>query len=134
LIAGDAAHLTDPITGGEIINGMVSGKLAGGVAANHVREGMELSEYEKLWKNELESALVRDYIVKERFVNMNDSTLNLIADSLKDYNFSELGMGGIIEAINEKHPELMRELEGLIQALRSVYEPIYRRETITDLE
>jgi len=114
LIAGDAAHLTDPITGGGIINAMVSGKLAGSVAAKHIYERTELSEYEKLWKKELESALIRDYIVKERFVNMKDNTLNLIADSLKDYGFSDLGMGGIIEAINEKHPELMKELEGLI--------------------
>lgn len=114
LIAGDAAHLTDPITGGGIINAMVSGKLAGSVASKHIYEDMELSEYEKLWKKELESALIRDYIMKERFVNMSDNTLNLIADSLKDYRFSDLGMGGIIDAINEKHPELMSELEGLI--------------------
>jgi digeranylgeranylglycerophospholipid reductase len=114
LVAGDAAHLTDPITGGGIINAMVSGKLAGGVAAKHVHERMELSEYEKLWKKELEASLIRDYIVKERFVNMSDETLNLIADSLKDYRFSELGMGGIIEAINERHPELISELEGLL--------------------
>jgi digeranylgeranylglycerophospholipid reductase len=114
LIAGDAAHLTDPITGGGIINAMVSGKLAGGVAAKHVHESMGLYEYERLWKRELEASLIRDYIVKERFVNMSDETLNLIADSLKDYSFSELGMSGIIEAINEKHPELMSELDGLI--------------------
>ncbi|MDY6985703.1 MAG: NAD(P)/FAD-dependent oxidoreductase [Candidatus Thermoplasmatota archaeon] len=114
LIAGDAAHLTDPITGGGIINAMVSGKLAGSVAAKHIYEHTDLSEYEKLWKKELESALIRDYIMKERFVNMSDNTLNLIADSLKDYRFSDLGMGGIIDAIREKHPELMSELEGLI--------------------
>lgn len=114
LLAGDAAHFTDPITGGGIINAMVSGRLAGSVAAGHVLEGMELSEYDKLWKEALETSLIRDYIVKERFVNMSDTTLNLIADSLKDYRFSDLGMGGIIEAINEKHPELMDELDGLL--------------------
>ena len=114
LIAGDAARFTDPITGGGIINAMMSGKMAGEVSSQNVKAGMKLSEYERKWKRELESALLRDYIVKERLVNMSDETLNLIADSLKDYEFPDLGMNSFIDAINEKHPELMKELIDLI--------------------
>jgi hypothetical protein len=58
--------------------------------------------------------LLRDYIVKEKFVNMNDETLNLLADSLVGYDFSKLEMGELLGVINSKHPEIMSEIEGLI--------------------
>jgi len=114
LIAGDAARFTDPLTGGGIINGMNSGKFAGEVAAEYLNEGVDLKVYEKRWKKCFQNSLLRDYIVKEKFVNMNDETLNLLADSLVGYDFSKLEMGELLEAINSKHPEIMSEIEGLI--------------------
>ena len=114
LVAGDAARFTDSLTGGGIVNGMNSGKIAGEVAAEHVNNGTDLKVYEKRWKTCFQSSLLRDYIFKEKFVEMTDETLNLLADSLVDYNFSELGMSEILGAINSKHPEIMDEIEGLI--------------------
>ena len=39
MIVGDAAHQTNPISGGGIISGMIAGKLAGGVAADAIQRG-----------------------------------------------------------------------------------------------
>jgi digeranylgeranylglycerophospholipid reductase len=61
MVAGDSAHMANPITGGGIINGMIAGKLAGEVAEKTLARGPAN-----------ESALV-DYVhhCDERFAKMN---------------------------------------------------------------
>src|SRR3989442_499739 len=39
LVAGDAAHMINPLSGGGIVNAMKAGRLAGGVAAAAIRAG-----------------------------------------------------------------------------------------------
>jgi geranylgeranyl reductase family protein len=53
ILAGDAAGFAMAANGGGMPPGMVTGKIAGEVAANHLNDGIELSEYEKEWNHQI---------------------------------------------------------------------------------
>jgi digeranylgeranylglycerophospholipid reductase len=59
LFAGDAANLVMATNGGGIPTAMLSGWLAGGAAAAHVREGRPLAEYDAAWRRVLFGPLDR---------------------------------------------------------------------------
>ncbi len=50
MAVGDAAAMVMPTNGGGISTAMITGEIAGQVAADHVHEGIPLSEYERRWK------------------------------------------------------------------------------------
>jgi len=50
IAVGDAAGMVMPTNGGGIATAMVTGTIAGQVAASHLRDGVPLSEYEERWK------------------------------------------------------------------------------------
>jgi len=53
MLAGDAANLVMATNGGGISTAMLSGWLAGRVAARHVRNGTPLAEYDAAWRRNL---------------------------------------------------------------------------------
>jgi digeranylgeranylglycerophospholipid reductase len=57
LAVGDAAGMVMPTNGGGIAPAMITGKLAGEVAARHLQEGAPLSMYETLWKRAMGKAM-----------------------------------------------------------------------------
>lgn len=63
LLVGDAAGMTDAISGAGIISGILAGKLAAGVISDAVAEDdyskEKLKKYERLWKKVLERRLLR---------------------------------------------------------------------------
>lgn len=81
IIAGDAARLSDPLTGGGIYNAFVSGKLAGKWAADAVKSGETskqfLMGYDKAWREtRMGKELVRDYRIMGLFQKMSNSMIN----------------------------------------------------------
>jgi digeranylgeranylglycerophospholipid reductase len=50
MAVGDAAGMVMPTNGGGISTAMITGEIAGQVAADHVLDGTPLSEYERRWK------------------------------------------------------------------------------------
>ena len=64
LFAGDAANLVMATNGGGIPTAMLSGWDAGEVAAEHVRAGTPLSEYDRRWRRHLFEPLHRGHRVK----------------------------------------------------------------------
>jgi digeranylgeranylglycerophospholipid reductase len=50
IAVGDAAGMVMPTNGGGISTAMITGEIAGEIAADHVQKGVPLSEYEKRWK------------------------------------------------------------------------------------
>jgi digeranylgeranylglycerophospholipid reductase len=65
LFAGDAANLVMATNGGGIPTAMLSGRDAGVAAALHVREGVSLAEYDRLWKSHLFQPLSEGFRLKE---------------------------------------------------------------------
>jgi digeranylgeranylglycerophospholipid reductase len=123
LLVGDAARHVDPITGGGLMHSIEGGKLAGNIIGKAVQEQkfdrQTLFEYETLWSKAFGKKLLRNYVAKEILIDMEDKTLDMLADSLKDYKFEEFSTLSIIKALVTKHPSLMVKLTPLIKLART---------------
>ncbi|MFH1101795.1 MAG: NAD(P)/FAD-dependent oxidoreductase [Methanobacteriota archaeon] len=119
VLVGDAARQVDPITGGGLTMSLEGGKIAGEVIGNAVNQHRFdrdfLSEYERRWQSAYARKLKRNYMVKEIFLGFDDKTLNMLADSLKDYNFNEINTLGLVKALVAKHPTLLMKLSPLLK-------------------
>ncbi len=126
ILVGDAARHVDPITGGGLTHCLEGGKIAGEIIGKAVKKkdfSKEfLSSYETEWKNTFGQKIKRNYIVKEILLDMDDKTLNKIADSLKDVKFEEISTRGLIKEIAKKHPTLMMKLLPLLKYRKELKE------------
>jgi digeranylgeranylglycerophospholipid reductase len=119
LLVGDAARHSDPITGGGLTTSLEGGKIAGETIGHSIGiqnfEKETLMIYEKKWKETFGTKLIRDYIVKEIMLDFDDKTLDMLADSLKDYKFEEFSTLSLIRALVTKHPTLLMRLTPLLK-------------------
>ena len=119
LLIGDAARHVDPITGGGVTCCLQGGKIAGetiGMAVEKQQFDQEtLSAYETGWKEAFGKKLKRNYLVKEIVLDFDDKTLNMLADSLKDYKFEEISTFSLVKALVLKHPTLLMKLRPLMK-------------------
>jgi digeranylgeranylglycerophospholipid reductase len=123
LLVGDAARQVDPITGGGLMHAIEAGKYAGETIAQAVKEQRfdteMLMNYENKWKDAFGKKLHRNYVAKEIMLDMEDKTLDMLADSLKDYKFEEFSTLSIIKALVTKHPSLLVKLTPLMKLARA---------------
>ena len=119
LLVGDAARHVDPITGGGLTTALQGGQCAGETIAQAVDQQQfdkdTLFVYETRWKELFLRKLKRNYMVKELFLDFDDKTINMLADSLKDYNFDEINTLGLVKALVSKHPTLLMKLKPLLK-------------------
>jgi len=116
MLVGDAARLIDPITGGGIANASISGRWAGEIAAKCINEPSEecLMEYQERVKQKWERKHLRNWFVKEKLSELDDDTLNKLMDVVSEADFNEISVRAILEAVQEKYPELIEEFEDLL--------------------
>src|SRR5438477_9950173 len=118
ILAGDAARLIDPLTGGGILNGCLSGKFAGEVAADAVSAGdvseKGLAVYEKRWRARLEEELARHYLVKERLIRLDDATINRAIRAINEARLERVTAGAVLDAFRTHDPGLLAIFEGLL--------------------
>lgn len=118
MLVGDAARLIDPLSGGGVINAIISGRIAGEVAAEAVKAGdcseSFLKKYEEGWREMLEDRLLRNFIAKEKLVQLSDETFNKIIHALEGYEIQKITTLGILKAVQERYPEVVEELEELL--------------------
>jgi digeranylgeranylglycerophospholipid reductase len=118
ILAGDAARLIDPLTGGGILNGCLSGKYAGEVAADAVSGGQAteeaLSSYEKRWRARLEEELARHYLIKERLIRLDDETVNKVIHAIVEAKVERITGATVLDAIREHEPGLLALFEGFL--------------------
>jgi len=119
LLVGDAARHVDPITGGGLTCCLEGGKIAGetiGMAVKNQQFDQEtLSAYKTGWKEAFGKKLKRNYLVKEIVIDFDDKTLNMLADSLKDYKFEGISTFSLVKALVLKHPTLLMKLRPLMK-------------------
>jgi digeranylgeranylglycerophospholipid reductase len=117
VLVGDAGHVSDPITGGGIYNGMMSGKIAGDVIVEAIKAGdvsaAKLAKYDRDVKAELGKSLERNYMAKEAIIKVSDETMNKVARSLQGIDFDNMSVPGLIKVILTRNPGLFVELAGL---------------------
>jgi geranylgeranyl reductase family protein len=98
LLAGDAAGMVMPTNGGGIPTAMVSGRIAGEVAALHVKKNEPLSTYETKWKK----ALGRELTASTRMRRFAD--VFMPHDILYALTLRILGTAGIKKVVTCKIP------------------------------
>jgi len=118
MLVGDAARMIDPLTGGGIANGCIAGKICGQVAAEAVHAGTPTKEffqkYEKGWRAVLEEKLYRNWLAKEKLVQLSDATFDKVIDALQGVRLEKLSVHNILKAVNEKYPEVTKEFEAFL--------------------
>lgn len=118
MLVGDAARMIDPLTGGGIANGCIAGKICGIVAAEAVHAGTPTKDffqkYEKGWRALLEEKLYRNWLAKEKLVQLNDETFDKVIDALAGFKLEKLSVHNILKAVHEKYPEVTKEFEAFL--------------------
>src|SRR5256885_9921158 len=117
ILAGDAARLIDPLTGGGILNGCLSGKYAGEIASE-ASEGNATEEvlraYDAKWRARMEEELARHYLIKERLIRVDDETINKVLRAVSEIGVDRLSISAVLEAIRAKYPEVLKAFDGLL--------------------
>jgi digeranylgeranylglycerophospholipid reductase len=122
VIAGDAARVVDPLTGGGIYNGMYTGRLAAQVAAECIAKGnvtkKALMLYDKTWREaKMGKAMERNYHIKEYLIKQPDTKLNEIIHSVSKINLTEFTTLSLLKEIIRVNPKLMLELGALAASI-----------------
>src|SRR5436309_1526451 len=84
LVAGDAAHMINPLSGGGIVNAMKAGRLAGCTAAAAIRAGdtsaRRLAAYHHAWMELLGLDHLKYYRIKRALEDLDDEFFNALAN------------------------------------------------------
>jgi digeranylgeranylglycerophospholipid reductase len=112
IIAGDAARLCDPVTGGGIYQALSTGNLAGRTAADAVRNGdtseKALMVYDETWRRgPLGRNLQRSYAVKVLLSGADDISLNRLFHSMPDLQLPRVTVSATLRAILRHCPGLL---------------------------
>ncbi len=111
MVAGDAAHMANPITGGGIINAMIAGKLAAETASEALKKGRSdeslLKNYQKLYDDRLGKMNNLFYRLKEGIFNISDDRLNKIAREMTNLPIEKRTPVRVIGTALFKQPKLL---------------------------
>jgi digeranylgeranylglycerophospholipid reductase len=111
LIAGDAAHMINPLSGGGITNAMKAGRLAGCTAAAAIRErdtsARRLSAYHKSWMDLLGEDHLKYYRIKQALEQIDDRDFNALARTVNKIPLGKRSIGRIFAHGLIKHPQLI---------------------------
>ena len=111
MIAGDAAHMINPLSGGGIVNAMKAGRMAGCTAAAAIREGdtseRRLSAYHRAWMELLGNDHLKYYRIKHALENLDDGFFNGLARTVNRIPQEKRSLGRIFAHALIKHPQLI---------------------------
>ena len=111
LLAGDAAHMINPLSGGGIINAMKAGRLAARHAARALAEGdvsaRNLQPYHDEWMRLLGDAHVKYYRLKETINKFDDDFFNRLARTVNAIPVEKRTLGRVMTSALVHHPSLI---------------------------
>ena len=111
MLAGDAAHMVNPVSGAGIVSGMQGGRLAGLKAVEALNNSNYsykfLSSYEKEWHKLLGKSYERMYRIKSAIMKLTDDDLNRTADIMSDIPEDKRSLTRIFKTALIKHPKLL---------------------------
>ena len=122
LIAGDAARVVDPLTGGGIYNAMFTGRLAAETAAAAITSGdtskSALMPYDAAWRSsDMGRTISRNWHIKEYLIKIPDEKLNAIIHSATSLNMKEFSTLSLLRELMKRNPKLVIELAALRASL-----------------
>ncbi len=111
LLAGDAAHMINPLSGAGIVNGMKAGRLAGRHAARALRQGdtsaANLQAYHEEWMALLGRDHVWYYKMKDAINGMSDEALDRLARTVNGIPVEKRTLGRIFAHALVRNPSLL---------------------------
>jgi digeranylgeranylglycerophospholipid reductase len=111
LLAGDAAHMINPLSGGGIVNAMKAGRLAGRTAAAAIRAGdtgaRRLASYHDAWMELLGEDHLRYYRIKQALEGLDDEFFNGLARTVNGIPEDRRTLGRIFAHALVRHPQLI---------------------------
>ncbi len=114
MLVGDAAHQSDPLTGGGIINAMRAGVMAGETAGKAVSSGdvtaAALKEYEGRWRSSIGKQIEKRYRAKKFFLKLTDDDLNHLIGSLHGKDVSRMNTRNLLSVLFRQNPKLLWRL------------------------
>ena len=117
MLVGDAAHQTNAISGGGIINAMKAGKIAAEVAKEAIDKNdiseRTLKQYGKKWHKKQGKANHKFYIIKGIIENIDNEILNKITEELNSKLFKKRTLIRVFAKVLIKYPKLILELPKL---------------------
>ena len=120
MLIGDAAHHSDPVSGGGIPNAMYSGKFAAETAIEAIRSGdvsqEVLSTYPKRWDREIGKHFKHICRIRDGVFKFPDEALDRYAAALSREPGEQLTLAKIFQTVLTQQPSLLLELRHLILA------------------
>jgi digeranylgeranylglycerophospholipid reductase len=111
LLAGDAAHMINPLSGGGIVNAMKAGRLAGQTAAAAVCAGDtsadRLAAYHAAWMELLGEDHLKYYKIKHALEQLDDEFYNGLARTVNGIPIAKRTLGRVFVHALVKHPTLI---------------------------
>jgi digeranylgeranylglycerophospholipid reductase len=111
LVAGDAAHMINPLSGGGIVNAMKAGRLAGRTAAAAICEGdtsaRRLARYHDAWMRLLGDDHLKYYRIKQALEHLDDAFFNGLARTVNAIPEGKRTLGRIFAQALVRHPQLI---------------------------
>jgi digeranylgeranylglycerophospholipid reductase len=111
MIAGDAAHMINPLSGGGITNAMKAGRLAGRIAAGAICAGdtseRRLAAYHHAWMELLGEDHLKYYRIKQALESVDDESFNKLARTVNKIAPEKRSIGRIFTHALIKHPQLI---------------------------
>lgn len=111
ILAGDAAHMVNPLSGGGIVNAMKAGRLAGRAAAAAIRvhdtSAGRLAGYHAAWMELLGDDHLKYYRIKHALEDLDDSFFNGLARTVNGIPKAKRSLGRIFAHALVKHPQLI---------------------------
>ena len=111
LLAGDAAHMINPLSGGGIVNAMKAGRLAGRTAAAAIAEGdtseRRLAAYHDAWMRLLGDDHLKYYRIKQALERLDDGFYNGLARTVNAIPPAKRTLGRIFAHALVRHPQLI---------------------------
>ena len=85
VLVGDSAGMVLPSNGAGITIAMIGGRIAGQVISKHIIEGLDLKEYEKIWKKQMGRVMLnskRAFKVGSILFRLPECVLNIFFNRL----------------------------------------------------
>lgn len=119
-LIGDAAHHSDPISGGGVANAMYSGQFAAEAAVEAVRIGdfstKALSAYQKRWDKEIGRNFTHVCRIRDGVLKFSDDLFDKCAEVVSKMPPEKVNMKQIFKTVLKHQPRLLLELRHLILA------------------
>jgi len=112
MLAGDAAHQVNPLSGGGITSGMIGGSIAGRIAAEAVKTNKleHIITYEKEWHDRIGKKHEIYNRIKNGIYNFSDEKFNSIAESFNKVPYNKRTLGKLFTAALWNNPSLLIEI------------------------